>query len=505
MSGLRTALAPLVGGASKSAAISADELAKPARTPNKWLILIAMTGSLSMVMLDQTVVSVALPSMTRDLPLTASGQQWVISAYVLAIAALVAFGGKLGDMLGRVSTFRWGVFLFFVASAACGLVPEGSSGQGCLIAARAMQGVGAALMMPVSASIVMAAFPLRERGRAMAMYAGISQIFLALGPLLGGYLTEYVSWRAVFWLNVPVGMAALVLVRIAQPPNVAEDSSPFRVRDLVLVAAGIGTSVFAVQQAGNWGWTAVSTLSLLALGIALTAAFVVMQLREANPLLKIRLFQHRAFVANVVVMGLLQFGLLGVVLYSSLYGQNLLGFSPTRAGVNAFALIVPLTVAAQLGGRWYDKVGVRGPVLTGLAFCVVGIMLWTLSLRQLAYPPMIPGMILTGIGLGLTISPTNTDGLGSVAAEDRGQASGLIQTVRQLGATLGIAVIGSVVLAAAHSGPRLAGHAAQQHAADAIQLGFGVASIAFLLALVAGWLLMPRVRPARQRGGGPTT
>ena len=486
-----TQTAPLIAPRAPRIRRSPRTSRKP-RTPNKWLILTAMTGSLSMVMLDQTVVTVALPTMAHDLPLSASGQQWVVSAYVLAIAALVAFGGKLGDVLGRVSTFRWGILIFFLASAGCGLVPAGPSGQGWLIAARAVQGVGAALMMPVSAAIVMAAFPVKERGRAMAAYAGISQIFLAMGPLLGGYLTEYVSWRAVFWLNVPIGIAALVLVRVARPENPKLSGSRLRLRDVVLVSSGIGLSVFAVQQAGNWGWAAPLTLGLLAVGIAVTAVFVGLQVRAADPLIKIRLFEQRPFVANVVVMGLLQFGLLGVVLYSSLYGQNLLGFTPVRAGVNALALIVPLALAAQIGGRWYDRSGVRGPVLTGLAIAAAGLVLWTISLSQLAYPPMIPGMILTGIGLGLTISPTNADGLGSVSADDRGQASGVIQTVRQLGGTLGIAVIGSVVLTATRNGSAGArGAAAIQHAAGAIQLGFVVAAGAFVAALVSGWLLLP--------------
>ena len=199
---------------------TAAEAATP-KAGNRWLILVAMTGSLSMLMLDQTVVTVALPSMSRDLPLSASGQQWVVNAYVLAIAALVAIGGKVADRFGGVSTFRVGVITFFLASAGCGLAPHGDLGQSWLITARALQGVGAALMMPVSAVIVMAAFGIKERGRAMAVYVGLSQIFLAVGPLLGGVLTEKVTWRAVFWINVPVGIAALILVHIAVQPTSA--------------------------------------------------------------------------------------------------------------------------------------------------------------------------------------------------------------------------------------------------------------------------------------------
>ncbi len=184
-----------------------------------WLTLAAMTGSLSMILLDQTVVSVALPTMSRDLPLSTSGAQWVVNAYVLAMAAFVALGGKLGSKLGPVSTFRVGVVVFFVASAFCGFAPVGDLGETWLICARVVQGIGAALMMPVTATIVIAAFPESVRGRAMGAYVGIGQIFLALGPLLGGACTEWLSWRVVFWLNVPVGLAALVLVHVAKPQN----------------------------------------------------------------------------------------------------------------------------------------------------------------------------------------------------------------------------------------------------------------------------------------------
>ena len=233
----------------------------------KWLVLVAMTGSLSMIMLDQTVVTVALPSMARHLHLDAGAQQWVVNAYVLSLAALVACGGKLGDRLGRATTFRLGVLIFFVASAACGLAPDAAT----LIASRLVQGMGAALMMPASSAIVISAFPLWERGRAMALYAGISQVFLAAGPLLGGFLTEAVSWRAVFWLNVPVGIVALVMVRVARPDNQRLAASRLGRLDLALLTGGIGSLVVGIQQATAWGWGSPATLSAISCGLAALA------------------------------------------------------------------------------------------------------------------------------------------------------------------------------------------------------------------------------------------
>ena len=260
---------------------------------NRWLVLVAMTGSLSMIMLDQTVVTVALPAMSDDLGLHPAGQQWVVNAYVLALTALVAFGGKLGDRVGGVRTFRIGVAGFFVASALCGLAPAGGLGEAWIIAARALQGAAAALMVPTSGAIVISAFPVQERGRAMAAYAGISQIFLAIGPLIGGALTESVSWRAVFLLNVPVGIAALVLVAIAKP---AQATRPGRIRAgaLALLVGGLGATVLAVQEAAGWGWDSPLTLILLGAGVAATAAFVVTQARVADPLVDVGLLRRQA-------------------------------------------------------------------------------------------------------------------------------------------------------------------------------------------------------------------
>jgi EmrB/QacA subfamily drug resistance transporter len=459
--------------------------------PNKWLILVAMTGAMSMVLLDQTVLTTALPTMTRELPLNPSGQQWVVNSYALAMAALVAFGGRLGDALGRVGAFRLGVIVFFLASVACGLTPSGPNGQYLMIGARAIQGVGAAFMVPVSAAIVIAAFPPLERGRAIAIYAGISQIFLAAGPLLGGVLTEYVSWRAAFWINVPVGLAALVLVRVARPPN---PKSPTRLsmRDLFLMASGIGITVFAVEQSSEWGWGSAKTLGSLALGLALTTTFVLIQLRVTDPLINVRLFASRPFLGDTVSMGLVSMAMLGIVLFSTLYGQDLLNFSPVIGGLSRLPLIIAIAITAQIGGRWYDRSGVRAPTITGAAIGLLGVIMWALAMPHLTYWWQVPGMIVTGFGVGLTSSPTNTDSIVRVTPADRGQASGIGGTVRQLGGTLGLAIVGAVVLGIDPGGTTAAhGHPGSlQHAANAVTAGFVVSIGAFALAVIAAcWLL----------------
>jgi EmrB/QacA subfamily drug resistance transporter len=445
-----------------------------------------MTAGLSMIMLDQTVVSVALPTMTRDLGMTGASAQWVINAYVLALAAVVALGGKLGTKFGPVTTFGFGVATFLTASAACGLAPNST----WMIVARIVQGAGAALMMPVSASIVMAAFPASVRGRAMGVYVGISQIFLALGPLIGGTLTEWLDWRFVFWINVPVGIAALLLVRRAAPANPKNGAQKVSATQTVLLTGGIAATVYALQQSSQWHWLSTRTIGVLGVGLLALVLFGWRQLRAADPLVDLRLFAHRAFVGDSVVLFATQFGMLAMTLYASIYAQNLLGYSPIVAGLSALSLILPLMVGAQISGRWYDRAGARGPLLTGMSLATVGSIAWAMALPDISYASKIPGMALVGLGLGLVFSSINTDALSRVRPDQRPQASGIVQTLRQLGGTLGVAVIGSVILA--HEDPHVVPTDRLGNVAHAMEYGFWVAAGVFALGLIAGALLLPR-------------
>jgi MFS family permease len=347
-------------------------------------------------------------------------------------------------------------------------------------------------MMPVSASIVMAAFPETFRGRAMGVYVGISQIFLALGPLLGGSFTQWASWRAVFWINVPVGIVALVLVHIAAPPNLAQRSLRISANHVALLMAGIGASVYALQQSSTWGWGSVQTLGTLAGGLVVLAGFVLTQLRSPEPLVDVRLFAVRSFLGDTLVLFATQFSMLAMTLYAALYGQNLLGYSPVRAGFSSMALILPLMVAAQIAGRWYDRSGARAPLLTGMAIATLGAVVWALALPHLNYVSKVPGMALAGFGLGLVFSPVNTDALSRVLPAARPQASGIVQTVRQLGGTLGVAVIGAVIIAHEHAEPTLS--AARSNAAHAIQIGFWIAAGMFAVGLVTAAVMLPKDR-----------
>jgi len=328
------------------------------------------------------------------------------------------------------------------------------------------------------------------RGRAMGTYVGISQIFLALGPLLGGACTEWLSWRAVFWINVPVGLAALALVHLARPTNNRQPALRIATSHLVLLVAGVGTTVYALQQAGTWGWESTQMLVMLSTGLLVLTAFVIVQLRSKEPLVNVRLFRRIPFLGDNLVLFGTQFGLLAITLFAALYAQNLLGYSPIQAGLSSLAMIVPLMIGAQIAGRWYDAAGARPPLLLGLALCTVGALVWASQLTDLAYLSKVPGMALTGLGLGLVFSPVNTDALSRVTGRERPQASGIIQTVRQLGGSLGVAVIGAIIVA--HEHPTASLPAQINNTAHAMAIGFTVAAAAFAVSLVCAWFLLPR-------------
>jgi EmrB/QacA subfamily drug resistance transporter len=406
----------------------------------RWWLLATMTGSLSMILIDQTVVSVALPTIQRDLGVSTVGLQWVVNAYLLALAVLVALGGRIGDLLGNGRVFRVGALVFVLASGACGLAQS----EAWIIAARAVQGMGAALMTPASGALVINAFAPAERGRAMGVYAGVSMVFLALGPLIGGLLTEGVSWRAVFYVNLPIGAAMLVAARYTLPPD-----RPTRGRidwgGAPLIVLAIGCLVLGLMQSRSWGWGSPAVIGLLAAAAVLLPAVVVWELRQSEPLVQLRLFASRNFCADSTVLAAVQFALTGVSVFGAIWVQHVLGFSPILAGVSLLPLTLPLLVLAPRAGALYDRIGPRLPVAAG-ATAVAVALAWTAAvLDHRAYGWIVPGYVLMGVGLGLMMTPANTDAMNTAPPRLRGQASGVIQTMRQVGATIGIAVMGTIV------------------------------------------------------------
>jgi len=386
----------------------------------KWWILATMTGSLAMVLIDQTVVSVALPTIQRDLDLSPTELQWVVNAYLLALAAFVATGGRLGEMFGQGRVFRIGAIVFVAASVGCGL----ATSDIWLIASRAVQGVGAALMIPPSGVLVISAFTARERGRAMGVYAGISMVGLALGPLIGGLLTQGITWRAVFWINLPVGLAMLAIAHFTLPSDQPDRGARFDWGGSLTLVPGLGLLVLALMQAQEWGWGSATTLVLLVGGAALVGAFIAIEARVRSPLIQLGLFRSRNFTVDNTVLGLVEFALTGLAVFGAIYVQELLDFGPIAAGLSLLPLTLALLVLAPLAGKVYDSVGPRALVAVG-ATCLGGALIWlALVLDEFAYGWMVPAYVVAGIGLALVMAPASTDGMNAAPSAYRGEASG---------------------------------------------------------------------------------
>src|SRR5262245_7757586 len=285
----------------------------------RWWVLATMTGALSMLLLDTTVVSVALPTIARDLGLSQTGLEWIVNAYLLALAALVAVGGRLADLLGAERTFRIGAWVFLAGSAACGIAPS----EAAIIAARAVQGAGAALMAPASSAIVIGAFAPKERGRAMGIYSGVSMIFLALGPLIGGTLTDVVSWRAVFNVNLPVGLVMLALARVTLPRQTGVWSlKGMDWSGTALLVGSLGALVLALMQGASWGWKSSVTVGLFVTAAALLPPFVWWERRRRQPLIDLSLLGEGSFAIVGAVLASVQFALTGVTIFGAIWVQS---------------------------------------------------------------------------------------------------------------------------------------------------------------------------------------
>jgi EmrB/QacA subfamily drug resistance transporter len=412
----------------------------------RWWILAAMTGTLSMILLDQTVVSVALPTIQRDLDTTQTELQWVVNAYLLSLAALVAVGGRLADMFNRVGVLIAGIVLFVCSSAACGLAQS----ETFLIAARALQGVGAALMLPPTGAIVINTFATAERGKAMGVYAGISMIFLSVGPLIGGLFTDYVSWRWVFWVNLPVGAVTIAMILSTRPEGRVPPGQRLDVPGLLTLVPALAAIVLALMQSNTWGWGSPATVLLLAGGLLLVVAFVVLEWRVPSPLVQLRLFLTRNFRGDTLVLFCIQFALTGITVFGAIYAQDLLGFSPVKAGLALLPLTIPVLIVAPLSGRLYDRVGPRGPVTIGMLLVGVSLCWFAAEQHEFSYGLLVPGYIVAGVGIALVMSPSNTDAMNAAPPELRGQASGVVQTVRQVGGTVGLAIVGTIVANVQH-------------------------------------------------------
>jgi EmrB/QacA subfamily drug resistance transporter len=407
----------------------------------KWWTLGSMSFALFMIMLDNTVVNVALPSIQSDLGASLSALEWTINAYTLVFAVLLVTGGRLGDIFGRRRAFLFGVVVFALSSATAGLAPNDLS----LVVSRAVQGIGAAFMMPATLSIITNAFPPHERGKAIGTWAGVSALALALGPVVGGFLTEAVSWRAIFFLNLPVAalavFVALVATKESRDPNVPRTVDYAGVATLTV---GIGALVLALVEGNGWGWGSPRILALLATSAAGLASFLVVERRTRFPMVEFSFLRSRMFLGANGIAFVVSFAMLAVFFFMALYMQNILGYSPLEAGIRFLPTTVVIIIAAPISGRLTDRIGARTPIAIGLSLVALALYLQSRITIDTTYSDLLLPFVLMGLGIGLTMSPMSTAAMNAVDQTKAGLASGILSMSRMVGGTFGVAAVGAL-------------------------------------------------------------
>jgi EmrB/QacA subfamily drug resistance transporter len=407
----------------------------------KWWTLGAMCFALFMIMLDNTIVNVALPSIQKDLGASIGGLEWTINGYTLSFAVLLATGGRLGDIFGRRLMFMVGVVVFALSSATAGFAPN----ETALVISRVVQGVGAALMMPGTLSIITDAFPAHERGKAMGTWAGVSALALAVGPVLGGFLTEHVSWRAIFYVNIPVAVGAIIATLFAVRES--RDTSVGREVDYAGVAVltvGLTSLVLALVEGNSWGWGSTEIIGLLVVAALALPAFVFVENRVKAPMVQFDLLSDRNFLGAVCVAMIISFGMLGVFFFLALYMQDILGYSPLEAGVRFLPSTLMIVGVAPVAGRLSDRFGPRWLIAIGLVIVAASLFSFSHIAVDSTYLDLLPGFMLLGIGIAMTMSPMTSAAMNAVPVQKAGIASGVLSMFRMVGGSLGVAVTGAI-------------------------------------------------------------
>jgi EmrB/QacA subfamily drug resistance transporter len=413
----------------------------------KWWTLAAVSFGLFMIMLDNTVVNVALPSMQRSLHIGQRELEWVVVSYALTFATFMLTGGKLADMFGRRLLFMVGLAIFTAASLACGL----SNGAGMLIASRSIQGLGAAIMNPATLGIIAATFPPRQRGTAIGIWAGTSAMALAIGPLVGGIITEKVNWNWIFFINVPVGVLGIFMALWAIDES--RDTSHEQRLDLpglATSAAGLFSLTYGLIEANNYGWTSPRILGLFGAAAFFLTVFVLLERHQRLPMLDLALFRNRTFAGANVSMLLIALAMFGIFFYNSLFFQGILGYSPIQTGAIFLPMTVLIVLVAPQAGRLSDRVGSRWLVGGGMTLVSLSLILFAQLDQSSTFWDVLPALLVGGVGMALTMTPTTAAAMGSVSIDKAGVGSAVLNSARQVGGSLGIAIMGAVVASAIH-------------------------------------------------------
>src|SRR4029450_179594 len=410
----------------------------------KWWTLGAVAFGLFMIMLDNTIVNVALPSIQRDLGLGISELEWVLNGYALTFGVLMLPGGKLADMFGRRRIFIVGLVIFTVASLFCGL----ATSAGWLIGARVVQGAGSALMNPATLSIITATFPPRQRGMAIGIWAGVAAMALAIGPLAGGIITQHLGWNWIFFINVPGGILAIVVPRLVVDES--RDTSADQRLDLPgLLSSGIGlfALTYGLIEANDFGWTSARILSLFPVAAIGLVLFVLLELHQRSPMLDLSLFKNGTFAGSNSVMLLVGLAMFGVFFYNSLFIQNILGWSAVQTGASFLPMTVLIILVAPFAGKYSDRVGSRWLMGGGMILLATSLLIFSRLDETSNFWDVLPGLLVGGFGMAIVMTPTTAAAMGSVPIDKAGVGSAVLNSIRQVGGSLGIAVMGAIVAA----------------------------------------------------------
>ena len=453
------------------------------RRPMLWTLVIT-SAALFMASLDNLVVTTALPSIREHLHAGLAGLQWTVNAYTLTFAVLLLTGATLGERYGRRRMFVAGLALFTAGSAAAALAP----GIGWLIAARAVQGVGAAVLMPLTLTLLSAAVPPARRGLALGVWGAVGGLAIAMGPLVGGAVVEGASWQWIFWLNVPIGLALLPFART----RLTESHGPATRLDLpglALASTGLLGLVFGVVRGNDHGWTSLTVLLPMIIGALLLAGFVAWELRAPEPMLPLQLFRSRGFTMTNIASLLMFFGMFGSIFLLAQFLQTVQHYSPLQAGLRTLPWTAMPVIVAPIAGMLSDRIGGRPLLVTGLALQAIGLgWLAAVVSPTVPYSALIPAFIVSGVGMSLFFAPVANTVLGSVRRDQEGIASGTNNAIRELGGVFGIAVLGAVFSA---RGGYTSGAAFTSGLSAAVWVGAAAVAVA-----VGAALLLPRLRRA---------
>jgi len=453
----------------------------------KWMTLAAVSFGLFMIMLDNTVVNVALPSIQRDLDADLSELQWIVTGYALTFASLMLVGGKVADAYGRRRIFVLGIVVFTIASLLCGLAASSEM----LIGARVLQGAGAALMNPATLSIIAATFPPRQRGTAIGIWAGVSALALAIGPLVGGLITEHISWHWIFFVNVPVGVLGIVASYAFIDESRDETHASLDLPGLATSAVGLFALTYGLIEANTYGWTSGRIVGAFAVAVISLVSFVVIERRRREAMLPLDLFRSGTYTGANLVTLLVALAMFGVFFFVSLYMQNILGYSAVETGAAFLPLTILIILVAPVAGRSSDRFGSRGLMTTGMVLIALQLVMFSRLSADASFWNLLPAFLVGGVGMALTMTPSAAAATRSVPVDKAGVGAAVLNSARQVGGTMGIAIMGAIM--AAEIGGEPTPEAFMRGFERALLVAAGIAVVGAVVAFVL-------VRPHEEAG-----